>query len=86
MAIDQTLADILDETVEALSNLDSAKLHALTQRIAMVAEANRNHERDDIGLVLLKKRRLEIMLQNCHTNLEALTRLHARNMRNQWAQ
>jgi hypothetical protein len=86
MAIDQALADILDETVEALSNLDSAKLHALTQRIAVLAEANMNHERDDIGLVLLKKRQLGIMLQNCQTNLDALTRLHARNMRNQWAQ
>jgi primosomal protein N'' len=86
MAIDQSLADILDETVEALSNLDSAKLHALTQRIAVLAEANMNHERDDIGLVLLKKRQLEIMLQNCQTNLDALTRLHARNMRNRWVQ
>jgi primosomal protein N'' len=86
MEIDQALADILDETVEALSNLDSAKLHVLTQRIAVFAEANMNHERDDIDLVLLKKRRLEIMLQNCQTNLDALTRLHARNMRNQWEQ
>jgi hypothetical protein len=86
MAIDQALADILDETVEALSNLNSAKLHALTQQIAVLAEANMNNERGDIGLVLQKKRQLEIMLQNCQTNLDALTRLNARNTRNQWAQ
>jgi hypothetical protein len=29
---------------------------------------------------------LEIVLQNCQVNLDALTRLHARNMRKQWAQ
>jgi hypothetical protein len=26
------------------------------------------------------------LLQNCQVNLDALTRLHARNLREQWAQ
>jgi hypothetical protein len=86
MVIDQTLVDILDETVEALSNLDLEKLNALERRIVLLAESNANFERDSIGLLLPKKRQLEIMLQNCQANLDALTRLHARNMRNQWAQ
>jgi hypothetical protein len=86
MTIDQTLIDILDETVEALSNLDLEKLNALERRIVLFAESNSNFGRDSIGLVLPKKRQLEIMLQNCRVNLDALTRLHARNMRNQWAQ
>jgi hypothetical protein len=85
MAIAQALADILDETVEALSNLDSVKLHAL-ERTAVLAESNVNYEKDDIDLAQPKKRRLEIVLQNCQVNLDALTRLHSRNMRNQWAQ
>ena len=86
MMTDQPVVDILDETVKALSNLDFAKLEALEQRIVTLAESDVRFERDDSGLLLLKKRQLEIILQNCQANLEALTRLHARNMRNQWAQ
>lgn len=86
MVIDRTLVDILDETAEALSTLDLEKLNALEQRIFLLAESNRKFARDGIDLVLQKKRRLEIVLQNCQINLDALSRLHARNMRNQWAQ
>ena len=86
MTINQALADIFDETVMALRDLDSDRLSALTLRIVTLAESNEKYERDDAGLVQSKKRLLEIVLQNCHVNLDALTRLHARNMRNQWAQ
>jgi primosomal protein N'' len=86
MTINQALADILDETVKALSDLDSHSLQALEQRIVALAESSERYERDDAGLILSKERLLEIVLQNCQVNLDALTRLHARNMRNQWAQ
>jgi hypothetical protein len=86
MVIDRTLVDILDETAEALSTLDLEKLNALEQRILLLAESNRKFASDGIDMVLQKKRRLEIVLQNCQINLDALSRLHARNMRNQWAQ
>ena len=86
MAINQDLADILDEAVVALRDLDSGSLHALEQRIVTLAEFNETYERDDAGIVQSKKRLLEIVLQNCQVNLDALTRLHARNMRNQWEQ
>lgn len=86
MQTGQALADILDETVAALSDLDSDALGALEQRIVTLAESDATFERDAVGLVLTKKRLLEIVLQNCQVNLDALTRLHARNMRNQWAQ
>ena len=86
MPINQALADILDETVAALSDLDSDALGALEQRIVTLAESDETFERDAMGLILAKKRRLDIVLQNCQVNLDALTRLHARNMRNQWAQ
>jgi hypothetical protein len=86
MTINQALADILDETVKALSDLDSHSLQALEQRIVALAESSERYERDDAGLILSKKRLLEIVLQHCQVNLDALTRLHARNMRNQWAQ
>jgi len=86
MATDQALAEVLDETVKALSELDPAKLHALEQRITVLARSDVKYEREAIGVAMVKKRQLEILLQNCHVNLDALTRLHARNMRNQWAQ
>lgn len=86
MAINQTLADILDETVAALGDLDSEALYALEQRIVMLAGSAETFERDAVDVVLAKKRLLEIVLQNCQVNLDALSRLHARNMRNQWAQ
>jgi hypothetical protein len=86
MTINQTLAAILDETVKALSDLDSGSLQALEQRIVALAKSGERYERDDAGLILSKKRLLEIVLQNCQVNLDALTRLHARNMRNQWTQ
>jgi hypothetical protein len=86
MAIDRTLVDILDETAEALSNFDLEKLNALEQRIVSLADSNANFGRESIGPVIPKKRQLEIILQNCRVNLDALNRLHARNMRNQWAQ
>jgi hypothetical protein len=85
MTIDQTLSEVLDETIEALTNLESAKLHALEQRIISLADAKVNYDRDSISSVLSKRRQLEIILQNFQVNLDALTRLHARNMRNQWA-
>ncbi len=86
MTIDQPLVDILDKTVKALSSLDFARLEALKQRIMTLAESDVRFGIDDNSLLLLKKRQLEIILQNCQANLEALTRLHARNVRNQWAQ
>jgi hypothetical protein len=86
MTIDQTLSEVLDETIEALTNLDSAKLHTLEQRIIALADDKVNYDGDSISSVLPKRRQLEIILQNFQVNLDALTRLYARNMRNQWAQ
>jgi hypothetical protein len=86
MTIDQALGNILDQTVEAFSNLDSARLHSLEQRIVVIAASNVKFKSDEAAsLILQKQRQLEIVLQNSQANLDALTRLHARNTRNQWA-
>jgi hypothetical protein len=86
MTINRALGDILDETVEAFSNLDSARLHSLEQRIVVIAASNVKFKSDEAAsLILQKQRQLEIVLQNSQANLDALTRLHARNTRNQWA-
>jgi len=86
MATNGALADILDKTVFALRDLDSDALDALKQQIVTLEASNEKFEPDDAGLILSKRRLLEIVLQNCQVNLDALTCLHARNMRNQWAQ
>jgi hypothetical protein len=86
MAINGALADILDETVLALRDLDSDALDVLKQQIVRLEESSEKFEPDDAGLILSKRRLLEIVLQNCQVNLDVLTRLHARNMRKQWAQ
>jgi hypothetical protein len=86
MTNNNDLAEILDETIKALSDLDSGSLQALEQRVVALAKSGEGYERDDADLILAKKRLLEIVLQNCQVNLDALTRLHARNMRKQWAQ
>jgi hypothetical protein len=86
MTINQALGAILHETVEAFSNLDSARLHSLEQRIVVIAASNVKFESSEAAaLTLQKQRQLEIVLQNSQANLDALTRLHARNTRNQWA-
>jgi hypothetical protein len=86
MTINQALTEILDETAKALRDLDSDALEALEQRIGTLAKSTASYEPDNVGLTLAKKQLLEIVLQNCQVNLDALTRLHARNMRKQWAQ
>jgi hypothetical protein len=86
MTASRTLADILDKTVTALRDLDSDALLALKQQIVTLEESSEKFEPDDAGLILSKRRLLEIVLQNCQVNLDALTRLHAGNMRKQWAQ
>jgi hypothetical protein len=78
----QLLADILDETVKALTELDLASLHSLKRRITALAD--HGVLGDDIGLALPNKNLLEIVLRNCEANLKTLQHLHLRNTRNQW--
>ena len=86
MTTDQTLAEVLDETIKAVAILDPAKLQVLEQQMVSLAKSNVKYDKDQIRIALLKKRQLEIILQSFQVNLDALRRLHGRNMRNQWAQ
>jgi hypothetical protein len=85
MAIDQAVVDVLDETIQALTLLDFNKLQALEKRISALAESDAKCSEDSVYLILAKKRLLELILQNCEANLNALNRLHGRNTRDQWA-
>ena len=85
MGIDQVVADVLDETIQALTLLDFNKLEVLERRISAFADSGARCSRDSLDLIMAKKRVLELVLQNCDVNLKALDRLHGRNTRDQWA-
>ena len=85
MEIDQAVADVLDETIQALTLLDFKKLQALEERITAFAGTGAKCSGDRVDSIMAKKRLLELVLQNCETNLKALNRLHGRNTRDQWA-
>jgi hypothetical protein len=85
MAIDQAVADVLDETIQALTLLDFNRLQALEKRISAFADSGTKCSGDSIDLILAKKRLLKLILQNFEANLKALNRLHGRNTSDQWA-
>jgi hypothetical protein len=85
MIIDQVVGEILDQTIQALTVLDLNKLQALERRISAMAESDVEWNRDSFPSLVAKKRLLELVLQNCKSNLDALNRLYGRNMRDQWA-
>jgi hypothetical protein len=84
MAIEQAVADVLDETIRALSLFDFDTLQALEKRASALADSGAKCSESSVDLVD-KKRLLKIILQNCEANLQALNRLHRRNTRDQWA-
>jgi hypothetical protein len=85
MAIDREVVDVLDETIQALTLLDLDRLQNLEKRMAALAESSVPCDSDQASSILAKNRLLGVLLQNCALNLDALSRLHGRNMRDQWA-
>ncbi len=85
MTIDQAVADVLDETIQALTLLDLNSLQALEKRISELTRSSVVCGRDSINSIQTKQRMLELLLRNCESNLDVLNRLHGRNTRDQWA-
>jgi hypothetical protein len=85
MAIDQAVGDVIDQTIQAFTLLDLNELQALERRISAMAESNVTWNGEIHPSLFAKKRLLELILQNYKSNLDALSRLHRRNMRDQWA-
>jgi hypothetical protein len=85
MTIDQTVADALDETIKALTILDLNRLQTLEERISALAKYSIVGSRGSLSAILAKKHVLELILQNCDSNLATLHRLHGRDTRVQWA-
>jgi hypothetical protein len=84
MAIEQAVADVLDETIQALSLFDLNRLQALEKRASNLADSDAGCSGNSVDL-MDKKRLLKIVLQSCEANLKALNHLHRRNTRDQWA-
>lgn len=91
MAIEQTVTEVLDEAIQALTVLDLNKLERLEERVTSLVESSDGcriggiNEGDGISAILAKKRLLAMILQNCRSNLDALNRLHSRNTGGLWA-
>lgn len=84
MAIDQTVADILDETVTALSLLDLNCLEALEKRIAGLAGSKLVVDQAGMDSIRARRDVLEGVLHHSTSNLNALNRLYGRDTRDQW--
>jgi len=79
----QTVADLLDETIDALAVLDLDRLQVLEERGAAISEAKILYEKNNHS-ILMKKRVLELLLQSSEESLSAIVRLRDRNVRSQW--
>lgn len=84
MATCQAVATVLDETIQALALLDLERLQILEEQTAALAESKLVGDGAGIGAVLVKKRVLELVLDDSASNLKALNRLYERNMRDPW--
>ena len=85
MQREQSMTEILDEAIRALTVLDLDKLEDLETRVTSMASAGRLDSCADRGGASEKRRLLEMLLEHCKSNLDALNRLHSRNARGQWA-
>jgi len=85
MTNDQAAADILDETIRAITVLDLNRLNTLEEKISAMAQYSITCSKGGINTILAKKHLLDLILQNCESNLETLNRLYGRNTREQWA-
>jgi hypothetical protein len=85
MTNDQAAADILDETIRAITVLDLNRLNTLEEKISAMAQYSITCNKGGINTILAKKHLLDLILQNCESNLETLNRLYGRNTRELWA-
>jgi hypothetical protein len=82
---DQAVAEILDETVQAITVLDLNRLKTAEEKISALARYSIAWGKGGIDTMLAKKHLLDLILRNCESNLDSLKHLHGRNTRDQWA-
>ena len=84
MTTGQAVADVLDETIHALAILDLDALAAIEEKMMTLAQSRLIADEAAMSLILAKARVLEQFLNRSESNLDALQRLHRRNMRDLW--
>lgn len=84
MTTGQAVADLLGETITALTVLDVDSLQALEKRAAMLAQSNLVADVASMDLIRSKRRVLEVVLGHSESNLNALNRLYGRDTRGPW--
>ncbi len=82
---EQALLGVLDETIQALTVADAKRLEALRVQAEALPKLQVASGGDQFDQLLAKKQMLEIILRNCESNINVLSRLHQRNTRDQWA-
>lgn len=84
MATCQALADVLDETINALTVLDLESLQILEERASVLAQSGLLGDEVGTALLLAKKGLLERVLHGSLSNLNAFSRLYGRDTRDTW--
>ena len=84
MTTGQAVADLLGETITALTVFDVDSLLALEERAAVLAQSNFIADAACMDLIRAKGRVLEVVLGHSESNLNALNRLYGRDMRGPW--
>jgi hypothetical protein len=84
MAIEQAIADVLDETIHALAHLDLDALKSMEDRLTVLSQPAPIADEVCIASILRKRRVLELVLHHSESNLNALQRLYGRNTRDRW--
>lgn len=84
MASYRDLADVVDETIEALAGLNLDRLQDIEERAQALGEVQVAGE-IWVDQILAKKRVLELVLKNGEEVLETLQRLNGRSAGSQWA-
>jgi hypothetical protein len=80
--MEQSVATILDETIEALSQLDHDRLSSLEKKIQMLA--NTDAVSSSTPSVLERQQTLKYLLDETKANVAVLTRLHHGNGGSEW--
>lgn len=85
MAPEQTIANLIDEAIEALATLDLEALHRIEQRATAFAVTPTALNRTLLPALLEKQRLFGRILEDTATNLSLLRRLHSRKDDLPWA-
>ncbi|MEO6909622.1 MAG: hypothetical protein ABI158_01690 [Edaphobacter sp.] len=78
------IANVLDETIEALCLLDANRLEILERRLAHLAQSRFVASQSEMDRLRAKRAVYKDILRHSASNLNALNRLYGRETRGPW--